>query len=66
MGTGRTVIGWSALAVVMVAAFVLAVGMPGPASAATCTDVGGVDVGGNCTIGAAITPASLTSRSGDR
>ena len=63
MGTGRTVIGWSSLAVVMVAALVLAVGMPGLTSAATCTDVGGVDVGGNCTIGAAITapcPFDLT------
>src|SRR5688572_21732357 len=52
------------LAMVVVAALVLAVGMPGQASAATCTAVGGVeDVAGNCEINAALTapcPFDLT------
>ena len=63
MESGRTITGRFSLAVVMVAALVLAVGMPGQASAATCTDVGGVDVGGNCTISTPITaicPFNLT------
>ena len=63
MGSARTVMGRFSLAVVMVAALVLAVGMPGQASASTCTDVGGADVGGNCTISAPITafcPFNLT------
>ena len=63
MGSGRTGTRRFSLAVVMVAALILAVGMSGQASAATCTDVGGVDVAGNCTINAAITafcPFDLT------
>ena len=51
------------LAVVVVAALVLAVGMPGHASASTCTDVGGADVGGDCTISTPVTafcPLTLT------
>jgi hypothetical protein len=47
----------------MLAALVLAVGMPGAASASTCTGVGGVDVAGDCTINTAITafcPFDLT------
>jgi hypothetical protein len=40
---------------VMVAALVLAMGIPGQASALTCTQVGGTDVGGNCTISTPIT-----------
>jgi hypothetical protein len=47
----------------VVAALALAVGMPGLASAATCTDVGGTDVGGDCTIStpiAGICPFNLT------
>ena len=65
MGSGRTVLGRSSLAAVMVAALVLAVEMPGQASALplTCTAVGGVDVGGDCTISTPITafcPFDLT------
>ena len=48
---------------VVIAALVLALGMPGQASALTCAAVGGTDVGGNCTISTAITafcPFNLT------
>ncbi len=68
MGNGRTVTGRFSLAVVMVAALVLAMGMPGQASAATCTDVGGTDVGGDCTISTPITgicPFDLTVPAGN-
>src|SRR5678815_4575095 len=51
MVTGRF-----SLTVVMVAALVLAVGMPGQASAAqTCAGIGGTDVGGDCTISTPVT-----------
>jgi len=63
MGSGRTVAGRLSLAMGMLAALVLAVGMPGAASASTCTGVGGVDVAGDCTINTAITafcPFDLT------
>jgi hypothetical protein len=43
------------LTVVVVAALILAVGMPGQASALTCTAVGGVDNAGDCTISTPIT-----------
>ena len=44
------------LAVVVVAALVLALGMPGQASAVqTCAGIGGTDVGGDCTISTPIT-----------
>ena len=55
------------LAMVMIAALVLAVGMPGQASASTCTHVGGTDVGGDCTISTPITafcPFVLTDPGG--
>jgi hypothetical protein len=51
------------LAMVVVGALVLAMGMPGQAAAATCTDVGGFDVAGDCTISTPITgicPFNLT------
>src|SRR5687767_15075098 len=60
MARGR---GRLSLVMGLVAALVLAVGMPGQASALTCTDVGGVDVGGDCTISTVITafcPFDLT------
>ena len=55
MESGQTTIGRFPLAMVVVAAVVLAVGMPGQASALSCTAVGGVDVAGNCTISTPIT-----------
>jgi hypothetical protein len=65
MGSGRTVIGRVSRAVVMVAALVLTVGMPGQASALTCAAVGGVPGPnpGDCTIQTPITavcPFNLT------
>jgi hypothetical protein len=51
------------LAMVVIAALVLAVGMPGQASAATCAAVGGIEAAGNCTINTALTapcPFDLT------
>ena len=68
MESGRTTIGRFSLAVVMVAAVVLAVGMPGQASALSCTAVGGVDVAGDCKISTPITafcPFVLTVPAGD-
>ena len=55
MESGRTIARRFSLAMVMVAALVLALGMPGQASALTCTQVGGTDVGGDCTISTPIT-----------
>ncbi len=68
MESGQTTIGRFSLAMVVVAAVVLAVGMPGQASALTCTAVGGVDVAGDCTISTPITafcPFVLTVPAGD-
>jgi hypothetical protein len=54
-GIGKTARKLS-LAVVVLAALVLAMGMPGQASAAqTCAGIGGTDVGGDCTISTPVT-----------
>ena len=57
MGNGRAVIGRFSVAVIMVAALVLMVGMPGQASALSCAAVGGVPGPnpGDCTIQTALT-----------
>src|SRR5678815_5583935 len=57
MGSAWTVTGRFSLAVVMVAALVVAVGMAGQASALpqTGAGVGGTDVGGDCTISTPVT-----------
>ncbi len=47
---GRTGVGPLSLAAVIVTALFLAVGMTSQAQALTCTDVGGVDAAGDCTL----------------